>query len=98
MRLAHHVECTTDVDGMLDRMTPEQFSEWEAYDTIQPIDHTPDMLGLIAWMISSYISEEPVEREWYMPWLKGAKTAAGTATGKEFMKKQGFNLQGGDDA
>ncbi len=34
--LARTVEGTTDVDGMLDRMTPEQFNEWFVMFKIRP--------------------------------------------------------------
>jgi hypothetical protein len=34
MKLAREVAHTTDVDGMLDRMAPEQFSEWLAMYSI----------------------------------------------------------------
>ena len=37
MRLAAHVEHTTDVDGMLDTMTPQQFAEWQAFDQLEPL-------------------------------------------------------------
>jgi len=36
MKLARTVAHTTDVDGMLDSMTPQQFSEWLAMYTIEP--------------------------------------------------------------
>jgi hypothetical protein len=36
LRLARTVEHTTDVDGMLKRMTREQFNEWMAEFCIEP--------------------------------------------------------------
>lgn len=36
MMLARTVEHTVDVDGMLERMTPEQFDEWMVLYTIEP--------------------------------------------------------------
>jgi hypothetical protein len=36
MFLARTVEHTTDVDGMLARMTPEQFKRWVAMYSIRP--------------------------------------------------------------
>jgi hypothetical protein len=36
MKLARTVEHTVDVNGMLDRMTPEQFNEWLAEYKIEP--------------------------------------------------------------
>ena len=68
--LAEHVEHTTDVDGMLDRMTPEQFDEWCIRDQIMPIGHATNMIAYIAWMIASYFSQEPVKPESLMPWVE----------------------------
>jgi len=70
--LAEHVEHTTDVDGMLDRMTPVQFDEWCVRDQIIPIGYETKMLAHIGWLLSSYFSsaEEPIEAISFMPWLK----------------------------
>ncbi len=74
MRLAEHVERTTDVDGMLDRMTPEQFDEWCAKDKIEPIGHATRCLGLIAHLLWNTVSSEEVAPEVCMPWMKYDKT------------------------
>jgi len=68
--LAEHVAHTVDVDGMLDRMTPEQFDEWCLRDQIMPIGYQTKMLAYIAWVLASYFSEEPVKPQTWMPWLE----------------------------
>lgn len=72
LRLAEHVEHTTDVDGMLDNMTPDQFTEWCVKDSIEPIGHSTQMLSLIAFMLASYMGNDDgeVKPEHYMPWVK----------------------------
>tara|TARA_R110000868_G_scaffold283194_1_gene543632 strand:+ start:294 stop:584 length:291 start_codon:yes stop_codon:yes gene_type:complete len=67
--LAEHVEHTTDVDGMLARMTPGQFEEWCVRDQIMPIGCHTKMVSHIAWMLANYFSEESIEPEVMMPWL-----------------------------
>ena len=75
MRLAEHVEHTTDVDGMLDSMTPEQFNEWCAKDAVEPIGYQSQALGMIAHLIHCYMSQgENVDAEQFMPWMKYQKT------------------------
>ena len=70
LRLAEHVAGTTDVDGMLDSMTPEQFQEWCIKDQIEPIGYQSQALGLIAWLIHSYLaSDSDATPETFMPWL-----------------------------
>jgi hypothetical protein len=70
LRLAEHVEHTTDVDGMLDNMTPGQFAEWCAKDLVEPIGHDTQMLSLIAFMLANYMGVEDMKPEHYMPWVK----------------------------
>jgi hypothetical protein len=57
MRLAAYVEHTTDVDGMLDTMTPQQFAEWQAFDSLEPLGDrgTHDILAMIGCLISGYM-------------------------------------------
>lgn len=70
MRLAEHVEHTTDVDGMLQGMTVDQFNEWCIKDKIEPIGHGQRMLGLIAYMLACYLSSgHAVKPGLLMPWL-----------------------------
>ena len=70
MRLAEHVAHTTDVDGMLESMTPEQFNEWCAKDAVEPIGYQSQALGMIAHLIHSYMSQGEGEAEQFMPWMK----------------------------
>ena len=64
------MEGTVDVDGMLDRMTPEEFDGWCAKDTIEPIGYSSRMLGLIAFMLASYMSgsDAEIDPNDFMPW------------------------------
>lgn len=67
------MEGTTDVDGMLDRMTPEIFAEWCAKDEIEPIGYASRALGLISFQLATYMAGEKagdVDAELYMPWMK----------------------------
>jgi hypothetical protein len=72
--LAEYVEHTTDVDGMLDRMTPEQFDEWCLRDQIIPIGYQTKMTAYLAWMLANYFSDEPVKPDTLMPWLRFENT------------------------
>tara|TARA_Y100000401_G_C8235701_1_gene180422 strand:- start:77 stop:340 length:264 start_codon:yes stop_codon:yes gene_type:complete len=61
-------------------MTHDEFSELEAYDMVMPLDHTPRMLGLIAYMIAKYLemdfgSDEALEKI-CMPWLPPQKNSS----------------------
>jgi hypothetical protein len=67
------VEGTTDVDGMLDRMSPKMFAEWCAKDEVEPIGYQSRILGLIAFQIAVYMAgdkADSVDAELYMPWTK----------------------------
>ncbi len=69
------MEGTTDVDGMLDRMTPAQFDEWCAKDEVEPIGYSSRMLGLIGYMLATYMAgdkADDVKVDDYMPWEKYA--------------------------
>ena len=75
MRLAEHVAHTTDVDGMLDSMTPQQWIEWQAKDLIEPIglDSVSGVLAKIGEMISAYMGSNLTQRD-FMPWLPKVET------------------------
>ena len=74
MRLAEHVAHTTDVDGMLDAMTPEQWMEWQAKDIIEPIglNSVSGILAKIGELISAYMGSKLNQRD-FMPWLPKVK-------------------------
>ena len=70
LRLAEHVEHTTDVSGMLQTMSCDQFDEWCAKDRIEPIGHGQRMLGLIAYMIGCYLGKsDELKPELFIPWI-----------------------------
>lgn len=76
MRLAEYVEGTLDVDGMMSRMSIDQFNEWCAKDRIEPIGQeatrqTLAMLGVTVAQLGG-CKQEP-ELRWFMPWLKAVK-------------------------
>lgn len=52
---------TTDVEGVMDSMTPEQFDDWAAYDCLEPLCHTERMLGMLVLMISQYLGHKDIE-------------------------------------
>jgi hypothetical protein len=54
---------------MLDAMPIDQFNEWCAKDRIEPIGHGTRMLGLLAYMLASYLSPEKVDSKAFLPWL-----------------------------
>jgi len=57
-------------------MTHDEFCELEAYDRVMPLDHTPRMLGLLAYMVGKYLEFDPGEadlRRICMPWLPELK-------------------------
>ena len=70
MRLAEHVAKTTDVDGMLDDMTPQQWIEWQAKDIIEPIgtNSVCGVLAKIGELISAFVGGHLDQRD-FMPWL-----------------------------
>lgn len=71
MRLAEHVEHTVDVDGMLDRMTTQQFTEWCAKDAVEPIgeEKTRVILGMIGMIVARFAGANLTERD-FTPWVK----------------------------
>jgi hypothetical protein len=70
LRLAANVAHTTDVDGMLESMTPQQLAEWRAYDQIEPISDagTHDVLAMIGGLIAAYLGAKDVEGVELGPW------------------------------
>lgn len=70
-RLAEHVAGTVHVDEMLDEMSPEEFRGWMIKDRVEPIGYANQMLGLIAWYVHAYLSQDTtIEADHFMPWTK----------------------------
>lgn len=86
--MAEHVEHTVDVDGMLDRMTPEEFAGWEAKDLVEPIGYQSRMLGFIAYAIASFFSGEDTEinPQDFMPWEQPAKQKVNNAAARKLVQ------------
>ena len=78
MRLAEHVAHTTDVDAMLEAMSPAQFLEWCAKDQIEPIGHagTHEILAQIACMIATWLGAKDVDPWSYKWWQERPKKQA----------------------
>ena len=74
LRLAEHVAHTTDVNAMLDGMSPYQLDEWIAKDFIEPIGHVTQMTAFIAYAIAAYVGGKDAEANPvdFMPWLRFA--------------------------
>ena len=70
MRLAEHVEHTTDVNRMLEQMSPQQFAEWCAKDRVEPIGHagTHEILSQIAAMVAQFMGAEDVKPGTFKHW------------------------------
>jgi len=75
MRLAEHVHHTTDVDGMLDSMSPAQFDEWAAKDLVEPVGYQSQMMGYVAYLLHAWIAgaDSTLEPHDFMPWVSKAE-------------------------
>jgi len=79
---------TVHVDEMLDSMTPEQFDEWCAKDAVEPIGYASQTLGMIVYLLHSYMSGEQQDAESFMPWLKYApEPAHDNAKARQLLKQ-----------
>ena len=61
------------MDAMLDSMTAEQWREWIARDSIEPINHEARMLGYIAHGLSVFFKSEASSdqlRQAFTPWIE----------------------------
>jgi len=97
MRLAEHVAHTTDVDGMLESMSPEQFDEWCAKDAVEPIGYASQTLGMIVHLIYSYMTHDSsVDPSMFMPWTKHQSEAAnGNRQAKQLLNQIAGGVQNG---
>lgn len=75
LRLAEHVAHTTDVDAMLDLMTPESFEEWCLKDQVEPIGNsgTWSILALIGVTVAQAAGAKNMKVEHFMPWYEAGK-------------------------
>jgi len=64
-----------DVDQMLDEMTPQQFTEWQAKDLIEPIGHrgTHEILSLFASMVGAALGNKNLTPQSFMWWRQAEK-------------------------
>jgi len=57
----------------MESLTNDEFGRLEAYDQVMPLDHSARMLGLLTFMVGSYLEfntgEDVTLREICMPWL-----------------------------
>jgi hypothetical protein len=74
MRLAEYVAHTTDVDGMLDRMSTKQFDEWCAKDAVEPIglESVRAILAQMAMIVANFAGVKMTAAD-FMPWVKTDK-------------------------
>ncbi len=49
---------TTDVDGLMDSLTPEEFDRWAAWDRVCPLNHDKQMLSMIAMWLGSFLGQD----------------------------------------
>lgn len=52
-------------------MSSQEFEQWQLYDFVEPLNHGPRMLGLIAFMLATYFGVEGDREELRkicMPW------------------------------
>jgi len=73
---------TTDVDGMLDSMTPQQFQEWCAFDRVDPIGNQGlcDTIANFAVVVCNGLGAEINQGDlmaWVKPW--GTSKTSGRA-------------------
>lgn len=78
LRLAEHVAKTTDINGMLDSMSPQQFDEWCAKDLIEPIGGSRTielLLAKVCQMVAGALGVELTISD-LMPWCQPARERA----------------------
>lgn len=75
------MEHTADVDGLLERLSPEVMDGWEAFDALEPIG-TGRLFDILADIGCAVAASKGVEvsRETFLTWLKAVEREP---TGKE---------------
>jgi hypothetical protein len=84
---------TTDIDAVCDGMDEQTFQRWQAADAVGMLNHTDRMLGLIAFLLASYMEVKmgrPNElQELTMPWVPQAEAASAQDLVRELRTKLG---------
>ena len=75
------------MDQMLDSMSPQEFDEWCLRDQIEPIGFTSQSIGLLTYLVASYMSGGKSEPEHYMPWTKHQPVESGNAQAEQLFRQ-----------
>jgi hypothetical protein len=59
-----------DVDAMLDHMTPQQWAEWQAKDSVEPIGHrgTHEILAILGAIVAGLGGAKDITPESLLHW------------------------------
>lgn len=59
-----------DVDAMLDHMTPQQWAEWQAKDSVEPIGHrgTHEVLAILGAIVAGLGGAKDITPESLLHW------------------------------
>ena len=70
-------------DQLEQSLSVDQFDLLDAWNRVLPLDHGPKMLGMIAYLLSGYMSSEDADysslRAECMPWLSDREISASDA-------------------
>ena len=67
-----------DVDAMLDHMTPQQWAEWQAKDSVEPIGHrgTHEVVAILGAMLAGAWGSLEVTPATFMHWRQQPEKVA----------------------
>ena len=67
-----------DVDAMLDHMTPQQWAEWQAKDSVEPIGHrgTHEVVAILGAMLAGAWGSPEVTPATFMHWRQQPEKVA----------------------
>ena len=67
-----------DVDAMLDHMTPQQWAEWQAKDSVEPIGHrgTHEVVSILGAMLAGAWGSPEVTPATFMHWRQQPEKVA----------------------
>ena len=65
-----------DVDAMLDHMTPQQWAEWQAKDSVEPIGHrgTHEVLAILGAIVAGLGGAKDITPESLLHWRQVPET------------------------